>query len=477
MKQFMRILAFILILTAMTTEHAAVVLASAVQGTGEANAGTGAEKPEEEKTEEEKAKEAYEKELQAAYKLPVQTNELKGWKEGPGTYGDAAIVMDAESGAILYAKNIDKHEFPASITKVLTALLAFEYGDMSANVAITPECLACLGSGYAAIGVKEGNVITMEQAIHAMLLASANEVAHAVGETVAASQGQDYNWFLEKMNEKCRELGGENSNFVNANGVHEEQHYTSARDMALIGKELFKYPEFFTICQTQQYTIPACETTEEHVFQQKHEMLIEGDANYYEPAIGGKTGYTTEANNTLITMADNGEKQLVCVVLKTYAGHVYSDTKELLEYGFNNFGKVSVKEHEKSKDFEEIPEDAYVMLPEGVDFKSLDKEISITKEEEKEAAVTYYYKDMPVGTVQATVKDSYNNDGKVKFVENSAKKEKDREKKQSEDDKASVIKIAVVTAAAIVIVILAIVIVRRQMMKRRRRRHRRRRRR
>ena len=222
------------------------------------------EKPESEMTEEEKAekaaKEAREKALKEAYELPVQTNKLKGWPEGPGTYGDAGIVMDADSGAILYAKNIDKHEYPASITKVLTALLAFQYGDMASQVTISEEALACLGSGYASIGLKAGNVISMEQAMYAMLLASANEAAYAVGETIAAGQGQGYDWFIEQMNEKCVQLGGKNSNFVNTNGVFDENHYTCARDMALIGKALFEYPMFFQICQTQQYTIPAGDT-------------------------------------------------------------------------------------------------------------------------------------------------------------------------------------------------------------------------
>ena len=101
----------------------------------------------------------------------------------------------------------------------------------------------------------------MEQALYAMLLASSNEVAYAVGETVAKTQGEDYQWFIDEMNRKVEELGGTNSHFVNTNGVHEEDHYTCARDMALIAKELFDYPEFFTICQTTSYTIPASATT------------------------------------------------------------------------------------------------------------------------------------------------------------------------------------------------------------------------
>lgn len=476
MKRFMRILVVLLMTASTMMGQAAVAFASSASGAEGGETAANPDKPDAEKTEEEKAKEAYEKELQTAYELPVQSNGIKGWKEGPGTYGDAAIVMDAASGAILYAKNIENKEFPASITKVLTALLAFEYGNMSDNVSITPESLSCLGSGYASIGLKEGNMITMDQALHAMLLASSNEVAYAVGNTVAAGQGQDYNWFIEKMNEKCRDLGGENSNFINTNGVHDEQHYTCAKDMALIGRELFKYPEFFTICQTQQYIIPACETTEEHIFQQKHEMLIQGDPNYYEYAIGGKTGYTTEANNTLITMADNGEKQLICVVMKTYAGHVYTDTKELLEYGFNNFEKVSVNENEKSKDFEEIAEGGYVMLPEDVKFKSLDKEIRLAEEGSREASVTYYYKDMPVGTVEVKVNETYKDKDKVKFVESQVKKEKEKEKKEEEKNSPAMLKTVITVVSVAAAVILTVLIIRRLIIKKRRQRRRRRRR-
>lgn len=338
----------------------------------------------------------YQKELENTYKEKVQTNELDGWAKGPGIYGDAGIVMDAETGAVLYGKNIDKKEYPASITKILTALLALEYAEMTDEVQITAESLTCLGSGYASIGMKEGNVITMEQALYAMLLASSNEVAYAVAETVAKGQGEDYQWFLDQMNQKARDLGDSNSNFVNANGVQDEQHYTCAKDMALIACELFEYPEFLQICQTASYTIPASSTTEEHIFQQKHEMLLEGNSEYYNYAVAGKTGYTTEANNTLVTLADNGEMKLVCVTLKTYPGHVYSDTKALLEYGFDNFKKVEISAHNNSEKIRSIPDGACVTLPENVKFSDLDSQISRMKNGE-EGLLSYTYQDNPVG--------------------------------------------------------------------------------
>ncbi len=397
-------------------------------------------KPESEMTEEEKAekeaKEAHERALKEAYELPVQTNKIKNWPKGPGTYGDAGIVMDADSGAILYAKNIDKHEYPASITKVLTAHLAFRLGDMDSQVTISNDALSCLGDGYASIGLKAGDVITLEQAMYAVLLASANEAAYAVGETVAKSQGQEYDWFIEKMNEKCVKLGGNNSNFINTNGVFDENHYTCARDMALIGSALFEFPKFFEICQTQQYTIPASDTVEEHIFQQKHRMLIQDNEDYYEYAVGGKTGYTTEAENTLITLADNGERRLVCVVLRTYGGHPYSDTKALLEYGFENFQMVFIEENDVEEDYRWVEEGAYVLLPKKVKFDELDREIVLHEDGTDGATVTYFYKNMPVGTCEVTVSGDYYNRERAAQKELELQKKAEEKKEKEAADKA-----------------------------------------
>jgi D-alanyl-D-alanine carboxypeptidase len=273
----------------------------------------------------------------------------------------------------------------------------------------------------------------MEQAMYAMLLASANEAAYAVGETVAAEQGQDSGceWFVEQMNAVCEELGGMNSNFVNTNGVFEEDHYTCARDMALIGRALFDYPLFFQICQTQQYVIEESDTVEEHTFQQKHHMLLKDDSEYYEYVIGGKTGYTTEAENTLITMADNGERKLVCVVLKTYSGHPYSDTRALLEYGFDNFEKVSIAEQETEEAFTWIDEDAYVLLPKKVSFDQLDREVEASGDGRNGATVTYYYKGNPVGSCQVTLSDDYQGEGVTKW--NSVAEQPEEEDAQEVD--------------------------------------------
>lgn len=370
--------------------------------------------------EEKEAQKKAEKELKRLYKLPIQTNELTDWPEGPGTYGEAAIVMEVGSGAILYAKNIDEHYYPASITKILTTLTALENGKLEDKVTFSEDSLSFLEPGDAYIGMEAGNVITLEQALYAVLLASANEVSYAVSESVGKNAGHDYNWFIEQMNKKCQELGGENSHFVNANGLHDEEHYTCARDMALIGRELFKYPSVFEIMQTMQYEIKKSKTTEEHIFQQNHKMFYMDNPNYWECVIGGKTGYTDQAHNTLVTMIDNGDMQLVCVVLKTEGVNVYSDTRALCDYVYNNFEKVDIAESETSENIEEIipgeEKSDYVVLPKGISFDKLDMEITPDEKEKSEAVLTYTYEGNYVGEAKGKLSNAYMKKEEVKIT-------------------------------------------------------------
>ncbi len=437
------------------------------------------ESSEEELSEEELEEQRKEEERQEAYDMPVQSNEIAGWPKGPGSYAQSAIVMEVGTGAILYAKNIDDPHYPASITKLLTALVALENGDLSDPVVFSHDCVAFLEPGDSSIGLQEGDQITLEQALYAMLLASANEAAYAVAENVGKNAGYDYDWFIQKMNEKCEELGCQNSHFVNTNGLHDDEHYTSARDMALISRALFEYPEFFEIVQTLEYTIPESDTVEEHVFQQKHKMLQPWDSNYYAYAIGGKTGYTTTAGTTLVTMADNGTTQLICVLLQTFPGYAYPDTEELFEYGFSHFTKTAVAGLEQSEDFEEIEpvyeEDGtgYVMLPEGVEFSDLDLEI--TRDEgigNREATLTYTYEGNLVGTARATLSDAYLEGQTVQISSDADEAGAADEKTRAEQEDAgtgvlqrllqnpAVLIVCIVLAAAVITLIVALVVVR-----------------
>lgn len=422
---------------------------------------------EEELTEKEKREQM----LKEIYDMPVQSNEIKGWPKGPGTYGDAAIVMDAGTGAILYAKNIDEHFYPASITKVLTALVALENGKFEDPVVVSEDCVSFLEPGDSSIGLKKGNEITLEQALYATLLASANEAAYAVGENVGKNAGHDYAWFLEQMNERCRELGGTNSNFANTNGLPDPDHYTCARDMALIGSEMFKYPEFFKIVQTMQYEIPASDTCQQHIFQQKHKMLNESSREYYKYAVGGKTGYTPDALNTLITMADKDGMQLVCVVLHTQSGHHYGDTRKLFDYGYKNFTKTPVEGNETSQDVGEILEEeggGYVLLPKGVEFADLEMELVPDDANDGKATLNYTYEGNLVGKARAKLSDQYINEHKAK-IEKLDTGANDRDGQ----DRGMVEKI-VLAGLCVVWVVLVILFVRTILKrKRRRKQHRR----
>ena len=399
------------------------------------------EKKEEDMTPEEREKKAEED----AYKMEIQSNGWKNWPKGPGTYGEAAIVMDAGTGSILYAKNIDEHGYPASITKVLTSLIALKYGNLSDKVTFSNDCISFMQPGDSSVGLKEGNVISLEQALYATLLASANEAAYAVAENVGKNAGHDYNWFIQQMNEECKSLGGNNSNFVNANGLHDDNHYTCARDMALIGREIWRYPEFLKICQEQSYKIPASDTTEEHVFPQHHKMLIKENKNYYQYAVAGKTGYTSNALSTLITLADNGNMKLVCVVLRTHGVNIYPDTKNLFEYAFNNFQKIQVADEKKPSEVEafisaaesenayQSLEDGYVILPKDVSYKDVDYEITDVDENTGEGTIKYTYDGRQVGSATAKLTEKYLQkistakdrvDSKQKSVDNSGTKQK-----------------------------------------------------
>ena len=183
---------FLAVLLLLSTSMQILAADPAGEGTEPAPESAPAENEQPELTEEERLQQ----ELDAVYAMPVESNAIEGWPQGPGTYGEAAIVMEVETGAILYGKNIDEHYFPASITKVLTSLIALENGQLSDPVQFSNECVSSVKPDEASIGMKEGNQISLEQALYATLLASANEAAYAVGESVGKNAGYDYSWFI-----------------------------------------------------------------------------------------------------------------------------------------------------------------------------------------------------------------------------------------------------------------------------------------
>lgn len=368
------------------------------------------EEIDDELTEEERALEA---EKKAVYETPADTNSLQNWPEGPNIQATAGCVIDMESGAFLYSKNMDDKFYPASITKLLTVLLALENAELTDTVTVSEDSLSFLEYGDAYIGMKPGEEISMEDALYAILLASANEVSYAVAETVGTNNlGGDYSTFIKKMNERAKELGCTSSSWINPNGLHNEEHYTSAHDMALIAAEVYKHEEFRTIMEEYEHRIGFTNLTkEERVFQQNHKMLWDGNQYYWELATGGKTGYTDQARTTLVTMAEDEDLKLACVVLKDYGPVAYDDTRAMMEYVFENFDKVSLAEQELSEQIESlVDEEAYVLLPEGVDFAEVECEI---KEEEngdsKNGSAIFTYEGQVIGIASVMLSDTFFN--------------------------------------------------------------------
>lgn len=261
-------------------------------------------------------------------------------------YGDApeitapsAILIDAKSGKVLYEKNADEKRYPASTTKVMTGLLAVEYGKMDDIVTIG-ENPPLIERGSSQIYLVTGEQLTMEQLLYALMLESANDAAVAIAEHISGSVEK----FAELMNSKAKELGAVNTHFVNPNGLHDDNHYTTARDLAVIAKYAMTMEKFRDVVKEVKYTIPKTNKQEERNYITNSNKLIwkTYDALRYEYATGIKTGYTTKSKQCLVGGAKKGDLELISVVMGAEGQNVYKDTVALFEYGFNNFESVEV---------------------------------------------------------------------------------------------------------------------------------------
>lgn len=254
-------------------------------------------------------------------------------------YSEGVVVMDMDTGAVLYSKNMDKRLYPASITKILTGYLACTYLDPEGEIWFTQEAIDGIDIWMDMnIGMEEGEMLTVDQALHALMMVSANEVACGLAIAVSGSISS----FTDLMNQKVQEMGCENTHFVNANGLHDDNHYTTASDMAKIAALAYSNEKFRALIQEPVYVIDKTNKKEEPIeLIQQHKMYMESDYTY-EGCMGGKTGYTSEAESTLVTYAERGGMRLVCVAMKAENWHHYTDTIQALDYCFNTYTKTGV---------------------------------------------------------------------------------------------------------------------------------------
>lgn len=193
--------------------------------------------------------EELEAEAEARKALPIQSNEIENWPVGPQISAQSAILMDANTGVILYSKNIHERLYPASTTKIMTCLLAMEQGNLDDKVEFSHDAVFSVPVGGSNMGMDVGQSITLEECLYGVLVGSANEVANAVGEYISGSIDD----FVALMNKRAEEIGCKDTHFMNTNGLQDSNHYTSAYDLALIASHFFQNEMLCKIGNTARY--------------------------------------------------------------------------------------------------------------------------------------------------------------------------------------------------------------------------------
>lgn len=258
-------------------------------------------------------------------------NPVQVLAEVPEVVGEAAVVIDAKNGQILYEKNPHERMYPASTTKILTAILALENAKL-ADAVIIPKA-ACNVDG-SSTGLQEGERITLEDLLYALMLNSGNDTAVAIAEHIGGSLDN----YLVMMNKKAADLGAKNSNFKNPNGLPDPEHYSTAYDLALISRYAMQNQDFRKIVSTRTKIITR-EIPDAQVYLDNSNKLLWR----YDGAVGVKTGYTNLARQCLVAAASREDRELLAVVLKS-EGSIWNDATKLLDHGFNNYSNVALIE-------------------------------------------------------------------------------------------------------------------------------------
>ena len=337
--------------------------------------------------------------------------------EDPDILAKAALLMDVETGTVVYAKNEHEELYPASLTKIMTALLTLEAIDegkltMDQELTATASALEGLASDGRSAGIQVGETMSVRNLLYCMLVVSANEACDILAEAVSGSVSA----FVEAMNAKAQELGCVNTHFANPNGLHDPQHYTSAWDMYLITAAAMEHEDFMTICDTANVVIPATNMSGERNYWTTNHLLSTWRVIGYRntEAHGIKTGSTDAAGHCLVSSAMRGSLHFVSVILgadrveENGVGNIrsFSETTRMFNYGFDNFTYKTILESKEI--IQEVPvtlsemdhvtvhpaQDIEVLIPKVLNAEDLER--TITLEEPVEAPVS---KDQKLGTM------------------------------------------------------------------------------
>ena len=366
----------------------------------------------------------------------------------PKLEGSAAILIDMTTGEVLYENNADERRYPASTTKMMTGLLALENLDLESDITVDAEAAGTGGNG---IRLKEGEVMNADVMLHAMLIPSSNDCAVAIAKAVSGSVDS----FAALMNARARELGCKGTNFVNPNGLHDDNHYTTARDLAIIAMECMKNEHFREIVSQAEYTVPETNRSEARELvssnlllwdeQERHKIYVGNDLRYpkYEGTFGIKTGYTQQAGGCLVAACERNGTKLLSVVMQCSDMGRFADTIKLFNWGFENyrtytvlhggysFGDVKVGHGEFNKVEAVLLTDVAYTLPSDVTADTLsaravlqEKLTAPVKKGDDVGTVTLYKGDEPVGTFRAVAAKSVAEGGLLSYfgIENSTAK-------------------------------------------------------
>jgi len=282
----------------------------------------------------------------ATESIPTESTatETQESQENLNIYSNAAILIDSNSGKTLYEKNSGKKVYPASTTKILTAIIAIEnIENLQETTTVNYSAISVIPSGYSSAYLSEGEVISLEYVLQAFLIHSANEAGNVLAEHVSGSIEK----FVELMNQKLDEIGCKNTHFVNTNGIHDENHYTTAEDMAIIARYCMKNQKFREIVSMKSCTIPKTNKSDERYYKNTNDLVNPSSEYYLKACIGIKTGYTTPAQNCLISACNKNGLELIAVVLGSPRIDSGKSTRnldsiELYNYGYKNFASKKI---------------------------------------------------------------------------------------------------------------------------------------
>ncbi|MBR6700486.1 MAG: D-alanyl-D-alanine carboxypeptidase [Firmicutes bacterium] len=341
--------------------------------------------------------------LGSVYGLSLTSSEIPGVTDienkgaAPEMSASAAFLMDASTGQVLYEMNAHEKNYPASTTKIMTALLAIENLNMEDVVSVDAEAAAVTGSR---IFLSEGEMLSVKDLVYSLMVASANDSAIVLGKTMAGTIEE----FAALMNEKARVCGALNTHFTNANGLPDEQHYTTAYDLAMITKAAFGHSAFREIVATPYYVVPATNLKGERelmngnrMMWKKDEMTTPGGVTYipyYEGTNGVKTGFTEAAGSCLVSSVSRDGHELIGVIMGCDRELHFQDMAKLMDYGFSNYDnvvlcgsdeyqyEVKVKKSETKRLNAGLPGDISITLPAGTDTEKVTTKVELEKKYE-----------------------------------------------------------------------------------------------